>query len=367
MPLRHDHAAWSQDELARLRTLAAQGIGSAGSARTLNDEFHAGAVVRTVTNVNLARTRHGIYVEKAGRLAQGVRAAPSLAVDPLEWLDRIRPVAVTPPSRPRAAVAPTPGITVVAGDFHFGCHDDRAISILLETCARLKPSRVILNGDLPDLLAVSRYPKDARVKHSWSLRDEATAMHGFLRDLESVLPRESTVVETEANHSGNGTASRWWRYLSEGAGQIMHLPGAEERMSYQRWWYPEWSRIQLVESVVLANDLLVLHGDIVRKHAAYSARATMEKWNSSVMHSHTHRQGSGAQRVPEIPGRPDAVQRFYEIGCLCSLEPSYASAPNWTQGFAIVREDGAHYGVELVTIAKGAAVVSTLGQTIRAA
>ena len=226
---------------------------------------------------------------------------------------------------------------------------------------------MILNGDLPDLLSVSKYPKDARKRHQWTLADEATAMHGFLKELEAVIPRDCTVIETEANHSGDGTGSRWWRYLSEQIPHLLAHPIAESKLSYQAWWHPAWSRIQMAESVVIADDLLVLHGDIVRKHAAYSARATMEKWASSVMHSHTHRQGSGAQRVPGIPGRAEGIQRFYEIGCLCSLEPSYASAPNWTQGFAIVREDGEDYGVELVTIRDGAAVVNTLGQTVRAA
>lgn len=365
MPARNDHTAWSADELAALRRYAASGLGSAQTARRLNDDFHNGASERTATTVNLARTRNGILIERRPvALSEERGGAPT---DPLEWLERLRPVAVPAPSRPRATLTPTTGLTMVAGDFHFGCHDERAISVFVETAAKLKPSRVILNGDLPDMLAVSRYPKDARARHQWSLQDEATAMHGFLRELEAAVPRTCEIVETEANHSGNGTASRWWRYLSDQIPQLMSMHAAEAKMGYQAWWYPEWSRIGLVDTVVLANDLLVLHGDIVRKHAAYSARATMEKWASSVMHSHTHRQGSGAQRVPGIPGRPDDIQRFYEIGCLCNLEPSYASAPNWTQGFAIVREDGDDYGVELVTIRNGAAVVSTLGQTVRAA
>lgn len=328
-------------------------------------------MVRNTAMVQMARQRLAAPFDGKSGAPPRERQAPlppePAPADALEWLEKLRPIAMKPPSLPRATLKPIPGITVVAGDFHFGCHDERALSVFVEACAKLRPSRVILNGDLPDMLAVSKYPVDARRRHNWSLQDEATAMHGLLRELEAVVPRTCEIVETEANHSGNGTASRWWRYLSDRAPALMAFPQAEEKMSYQAWWYPEWSRLRLVESVVIANDLLVLHGDIVRKHAAYSARATMEKWASSVMHSHTHRQGSGAQRIPGIPGRPDDLARFYEIGCLCTLEPSYASAPNWTQGFAIVREDGDDYGVELVTIRRGAAVVSTLGQTVRAA
>ena len=270
--VRHDRVGWSADELARLRELAAAGLGSAQSARKLNDEFHGGASERTATTVNLARVRYGIYVTPQGRVVREVTPQPRPEADPLEWLEKVRPIAVDAPQRPRASVTPTDGLTMVAGDFHFGSQSDTATSVFIETARQLKPATIILNGDLPDLLAVSKYPKDVRARHTWSLQDEARAMHGFLHELEAAVPRTTRIVETEANHSGNGTASRWWRYLSDHIGPLMTLPGAEERMSYQAWWYPAWTRLALVESEVVANDLLVLHGDIVRKHAAYSAR-----------------------------------------------------------------------------------------------
>lgn len=363
--LRNTHVGWSSEEVARLRALAEDGVGSAKAARVLNDEFHGGASERTATTVNLCRSRHGIHVARGVDLYTPRVERPM--ADPLEWLEKYVPVQVTPPSLPRATSKPTDGLTMVAGDMHFGTASEAACSVFIETARQLKPSRIILNGDLPDLLAVSKYPKDVRSKFQWSLRDEAAQMHQFLKELEAAVPRSTTIVETEANHSGNGTASRWWRYLSDHIAPLMSLPGAEEKMSYQSWWYPTWSRLQLVESVVVANDLLVLHGDIVRKHAGYSARATMEKWWHSTMNSHTHRMGGGFQALPELPHRAGSQTRFYEIGCLCDLTPSYASAPNWTNGFAVIREDGEDYNVELVPIIQGRAVVNTLGATVKAA
>jgi hypothetical protein len=49
------------------------------------------------------------------------------------------------------------------------------------------------------------------------------------------------------------------------------------------------------------------------------------------------------------------------------LQPSYVSAPNWTNGFAIISHDADEqdYGVELVNIQRGQAVVCTAGLTIR--
>jgi len=375
---------WSRDELTRLAELTQQYVAAPEAAHILNSEFHGGVFVRSLASVKMTRQNFAWRVGQPCPVPERLRVdLPPTAratirpprpeapeADPLEWVERFRPVALPAPQRPRASVTPTNGLTLVAGDMHFGTHDDRALSIFVEACRQLKPARVILNGDLPDLLAVSKYPKDARPKHTWSLRDEAAAMATFLRELESAVPRETVIVETEANHSGNGTASRWWRYLSENVPALMTHPRAEELLSYQAWWYPEWSRLRIEEDVLIAGELLVMHGEIVRKHGAYSARAHSEKYAASVMHSHTHRVGMVAQRIPGLRGgRGEGVQRSYEIGCLCSLEPVYAKGVNWTQGFAIVHEgdtDG-DYAADLITIAEGRAVVGALGATLRAA
>ena len=65
---------------------------------------------------------------------------------------------------------------------------------------------------------------------------------------------------------------------------------------------------------------------------------------------------------------PEMVRRAYEIGCMCNLNPSYVSAPNWTNGFAIVSTDAEEtvYGVELVSVVRGVAVVNAIGKTVRA-
>lgn len=356
---REGHTPWTEGEKDRLRQLCAQG---------LSDRAIATAMGRTFASIGHQKTTLGL-VRQYGRnlsVPPGDLAAPA-DILPLPGLDDLRPVQLAGPAPRRRAVTGQAGVTVVAGDFQFPCEDEAATSVLLETIWALQPSRVILNGDLPDMLSVSKYPKDARAKHNWPLRDEAHAMHAFLWQLENVLPADCVVQETESNHSGNGTGSRWWRYLSDRAHHLLQMDGAEEKLSYQAWWHPVFSRIGLVESVTLADALLVTHGEIVRKYAGYSSRAHGEKYMHSVMHSHTHRQGMSIQRVPAVGKRGESTIRTYEIGCMCKLELGYASFPNWTQGFAIVCEDRDDFGVELVTITEGRAVVNTLGASIKAA
>ena len=318
------------------------------------------------------------YILQVGvvrNLRQNTSALDSALFDPTakigheqvpEWLEQLRPVALPAPAKPKRKVEAN-GYTLVAGDFHFPAQSPSSVAVLLETIQRLRPQRLILNGDTVDLLAVSRYPKDQR--HVWELRREVTEFHQFLHLVREISAAwDMDLVETEANHSGNGTASRWHRYLSDRVPVLYGHPKAEQLLEYQTWFYPEWCPIRLQDHVLIADELLVLHGDLVRKHAAYSARGHAEKWHSSVMHSHTHRMGSSLERIPAVGQRVEQVRRAYEIGCMCDLNPSYVSAPNWTNGFAIVShgEEKGVYGVELVNVVNGQASIAALGKTIKA-
>lgn len=283
-----------------------------------------------------------------------------------EIYDWLRPVELPAPVRPKVTGKPN-AYTLVIGDMHFPKHDERTLAIFLQAVAALKPARVILNGDTVDLLAVSKYPKDARSRFTWKLRDEVHAFHAFLRDLHSAGDAWGMeVVETEANHSGNGTASRWWRYLSDRCPELLGHSDAESLLSYQRWFYPAWSSIQLVDSVVIADDLLVMHGDIVRGKGGYSARAHMEKWHSSTLNSHTHRAGSTVRRIPAVGSRGEGVQRSYEIGCACDLSPVYAAVPDWANAWGIISHDGEGYGVEICHVVNGRASIAALGASLAA-
>lgn len=283
-----------------------------------------------------------------------------------EVYDWLRPVELPAPERPRVK-GKANGYTLVIGDMHFPTHDERTLAIFLQTVAALKPARVVLNGDTVDLLAVSRYPKDARNGFTWKLRDEVVAFHAFLRDLHAIGDAwDMEVVETEANHSGNGTESRWWRYLSDRCPELLGHDDAADTLSYQRWFFPKWSTIKLVQEVVIADDLLILHGDMVRGKGGYTARAHQEKWMSSTLNSHTHRMGSTVRRVPARGTREEGILRSYEIGCACDLSPCYSRVPDWANGFAIITHDATSYGVELVNVTAGRASIAALGASLAA-
>ncbi len=281
-------------------------------------------------------------------------------------LDALAPLVYPAPKLKPTAKANT-DITMVAGDFHWGedTGSPECEEIFLDCVKDLAPGTIVLNGDLPDLLGLSRFPKDYRTKNS--LAFERRAMFDFLHRLRTVAPA-ATIIETNANHSGNGIESRWSRYLSERIPELMEDPDLHQRFSYQAVFHPEWASLQLVDYHVICPGLIAIHGDVVRGHAAYSARAMLEKWRISLIHGHTHRAGYYGYRVPAVAGKREHQMRAFEGACMCRLTAPYLSVANWQQGFSIVRHDlEGNFGIEQVLIHEGVAVVSATGNRYVAA
>jgi hypothetical protein len=215
--------------------------------------------------------------------------------------DWLRPVELSPLERPRAKARAT-SAWIVSSDHHWGCHDERAEAILLQAIEAVRPRGYVLNGDGADLLALSKYPKDARRGKSWELREEQHAAKSWWRSVGSLMQQwDGALYETEANHSGNQIASRWRRWLNENASALFQLDGFEEDCTYQRYFHHPDVPVAMVEEVVIAGEMRVRHGELVRKHGGYSARAHGDKYQTSVMHGHTHRIGSSIKRRPGIP------------------------------------------------------------------
>ena len=363
---RSSHDSWTPEQsqalLELIRTYGADAYYRYGKETKRTPDACRMHIQRTERDAWLdamAEYRRNAFAKKEAA-PQTVTERQAVAAD--EWWDRFTPVQIKAPPARSTKVAQA-GVTVVASDFHFPLQDDASVAIFLETVRQLRPATVILNGDLPDLLALSRYPKD--VRGTWSLQEESVAFTAFLHELEQAMPKDATLFEIDANHSGNGTESRWWRYLSERIPELMGHPRAKEEMTYQKWWHPAWSRVQMIEEMVIGHDLLVTHGDMARKWGGYTAKAHSERYVNSVLHGHTHRQGSHIRRVPAVGSRGEQTIRAYEIGCMCRLDPGYTRVPDWTQGFAIVTSTASRYAVELVTIENGAAVIGALGQELR--
>ena len=283
-------------------------------------------------------------------------------IDIEEFLAQLAPIDI-PKHNIKKANKNHSDYVVIMNDLHFPMQCQKSIDIAFNVIDELKPKSIVLNGDTLDMLAISRYPKDIRT--GFNLLDERVEYHKFLNTLIEVSDG-AEIIEVHGNHSGDSTFGRWWRYLSDRIGELACLPEIKETLSYQNVFLGEYAEnVTMADYVELTKDLVVLHGEVVRKFGGYSARGTLEKYYQSSIMGHTHRVGSTAQRLPSIGKKGEKQIYAWEMGCMCDLNPLYGSAPNWQNAFGIVSigEDDS-FSVETVMINNGTANISTLGKTI---
>lgn len=307
---------------------------------------------RNNTEYPIAYVNDNLTVQRAGRTSIDIEAfLEQLA--PIELPD----IFVSNPKKEHS------NYVIVLNDLHFPLHCQKSIDIALTVIDELKPKSIIINGDSLDMLAISRFPKDIRTQYN--LLEERIEYHKFLYSLIEIS-NGAEIIEVHGNHSGDSTFGRWWRYLGERIPELACLPDIKEKLSYQNVFLGELqNNISMADYVELTPDLIVLHGDVVRKNGGYSARGTLDKYLQSSIMGHTHRVGSTAQRIPSIGKRGEKQIYAWEMGCMCDLNPLYGSAPNWQNAFGIISLGNDNsYGVETVMINNGKANIAALGKTI---
>ena len=88
------------------------------------------------------------------------------------------------------------------------------------------------------------------------------------------------------------------------------------------------------------------HGDIIRKHSGYTAKAMYDKYGGCGIHGHSHRGGVYYKT------KRDGVYGWTENFCLCSLQPDYMRNPDWHQGFSLVHFTKDRFWAEPIPIIK---------------
>lgn len=251
-----------------------------------------------------------------------------------------------------------PGARTLAilSDLQIPFEDGAAVDQALEVLERVRPDTVVLNGDIVDCYAESVFLKDWKLAVT-SIAEGHTRARRFMECLEQIPNK----VWLGGNHE-----ERWkkelWRELAKGekAGSIaMNLAqmakhggsdidlsdpvGSFSRLYHMAdhgfTYYPWHHRLYFAE-----GNLVVTHGEFVRKDSGATARATFEWLGKSVIVGHTHRMGSyyATKDGHESGG--------WEGGCLCDLEPEYCTTPNWQQGLTVVKINGPEFHVVPVPI-----------------
>jgi len=211
------------------------------------------------------------------------------------------------------------------------------IEIVKNVISDIQPEVIVLDGDVIDFYQISRFiSSDERISTIQNDIDQAT---DFMSDIKRLAPR-SRFIFIPGNHE-----DRLWKYIATESAALSNLSALklENLLQLKALGFEFYNS---KKNVLLLNDLNIIHGYIVRKHAGYSAKAMLDDLGMSCMQGHTHRVGIVGKTLG------DRTIYGYEIGhCSDVSKLDYArKGQNWQNGFAIVTlANNTHY-CNLVTV-----------------
>lgn len=234
-------------------------------------------------------------------------------------------------------------------DIHAPFHDEDAIQAVLRFIPEFDPHRIVLNGDIQDFYALSRFDRDW--DRNESLDEEIGVGNRIRSQIRHAAPN-ADIIETEGNHEARLEA--YLRRNVDTMAPILSLPAVKEAISMKSLFNDSYYKITRFgsEGFFLRENFRVKHGEFARQDAGMSAKAQMLRGFTSGVSGHTH-------RLSRFPFRADGGRLFewFENGCLCSLDAEYmrGGAPNWEQGFTVGQfsTKGSSYFMEIVPIRDG--------------
>jgi len=224
---------------------------------------------------------------------------------------------------------------VFLSDFHVPYHHEKAVEHVVECVGDLDPDVLVLGGDVIDCHMVSRFTDKP---NAMSIREEIDLAHDVVFDpLEEAVGEECPRLFLEGNHE-----ERIARHRHENQAFHDYQPMYVENMLDldERGW-----QHKTYMDVVDIDGVQYVHGDIARKHAAYSAKgACLDLGLQRAVIGHSHKLGLWSHEAT-------AQKWCAEAGGLFDREKAdYVDNPNWQNGFVVVRSDGSFADPTLVRI-----------------
>lgn len=223
---------------------------------------------------------------------------------------------------------------VVGSDFHDKDCDPFIRRIFIDTCARIQPDVIFLNGDMLDLPEFGKYTIDPR---TWDVTGRIQWLHSFLADLRSAAPN-SNIIYLEGNHE-----FRLLRHLGEATPALktlladLHgftvskLLGIDQfevnyvgKADLKAWHNADINRELHANTYLLWDALL---GD----HFPTGKRQGIPGWNG---HHHL-------LKVEPLYSRVFGPSQWVQLPAGHVGQAEYCEAEKWNGGFLIVHHDSA--------------------------
>lgn len=207
---------------------------------------------------------------------------------------------------------------IVFGDSQVPFHDKPTLAAINKFMGDFEPTAIVNIGDFLDFYPLSVFDQDPR--RLASLQDELDIGGQILNNMSRRHPKADKVL-IQGNHEDRLRRFIWQHPGISGLRDL----NLEKLMRIEGDW-----QVLPYKSMVEYGSLLMEHGDVVRQHSAYTAKAMFDKRGSSGIVGHTHRFGVFTRH--DVTG--DYI--YIENGCTCRLDPEYAPFPNWQHAFTYV-------------------------------
>lgn len=242
---------------------------------------------------------------------------------------------------------------LLLSDLQIPDHSEEALELVLQFIPDFRPNLVILNGDLLNFTGVAKY--DPIPHYTVTLSDEIETARRIINKVVKIVRQSNPIVEIvwiKGNHE-----FRLEKFLATHATPVAELKiDGEYLISIEKIFNTKELGIKTVpyQRDFKIGDVIVEHGDLVRKHAGYTAKGMFESRGESGISGHTHRAGYYSRT------RAGKTYFWIEQGCLCNLEPEphYARRPDWAHSFVIAYQNKKQVFPQLIPIFNNSFVVN---------
>lgn len=219
------------------------------------------------------------------------------------------------------------GIRVLSlSDIHVPYHDAEALTKAVAWGRKWKPDVLLINGDVCDFYAVSRWDKDPKKRN---FPAELGVCVDVLRWLRSNFPKARMVLKL-GNHE-----ERYDKYIWNKAPELWGLPQCQIDSILQLADYG--CEMVTDQRPILAGILPIWHGHELPRGLASpvnQARGAFLRMLDTSLTAHGHRTSTHSET-----NWKHQVVTCWSQGCLCDRSPEYAKINKWDLGFCAIDVD----------------------------
>lgn len=212
---------------------------------------------------------------------------------------------------------------LIIGDLHIPFHERRPILNAIEHGRSFGTQVIILNGDISDFFALSRWEKNPKLR---KFKEELNTVREFLSTLREQFPK-ARIVYKLGNHE-----ERYISYMRTKAPELIGV----DKFEIGEVLELKDHGIELVadKQPIRLGQLNVVHGHEYRfaiSNPVSPARGLFLKARAYAVCNHFHQKSEHSARTIE-----NKRIMTWSIACLCQLHPEYAPLNDWSHGFATV-------------------------------